>query len=440
MKKITVSLLVLASLVYADTGFKDTIQFTEADGSPKCMAGQVKVGNGQLTCSGQTATLTITGGGGGGSSTLQVTRSGVEVTSPTASINFNSQGFSTGSSGTTAYISINPSTTDFIHNQITVQTATLNITSGSFNTQLNTPYITDSQSLYSSSGIVSGISNVLVRYGNAILNLNDTVSPYSSGDNYGIKFTGTGGGVPTNLYGIYSLMGTGPLVDAMAIYGRASGSRAGPNYGGWFSAYGGGSNYGVWVDSGQVIINSSVTIRSGFAISSGTYLCGSAGVSGQAFTSAGPGQCPTWTTPSGSGASTLAVTTGAVAGFATVASSPTAVISFDQSQLSVTLQGGATAFITIAPAISTPTANFTFSSTSTVANADASGGSFTVTLPTAVGISGKVFTVKRTSSGANTVTIGTTSSQTIDGDSTVVLTSRWASIDIISDGANWGIK
>ncbi len=62
----SVLLIVLgSSLAMADTGFKDSIQFTEIDGSPKCMAGQVKVTNGTLACNGQTATIT-TGGGTGG--------------------------------------------------------------------------------------------------------------------------------------------------------------------------------------------------------------------------------------------------------------------------------------------------------------------------------------------------------------------------------------
>lgn len=85
-------ILSLAGSCFADTGFKDTIQFKELDGSPQCMAGQVVVGNGQLTCSGQTATLTITGSGGGGSSSLETMANGVRVSSPTASIDIRGSG------------------------------------------------------------------------------------------------------------------------------------------------------------------------------------------------------------------------------------------------------------------------------------------------------------------------------------------------------------
>ena len=48
---------------YADTGFRDLIQVTEPDGSPRCMAGQLKFSAGSLTCSGNVATVS-TGGGG----------------------------------------------------------------------------------------------------------------------------------------------------------------------------------------------------------------------------------------------------------------------------------------------------------------------------------------------------------------------------------------
>lgn len=70
---------------------------------------------------------------------------------------------------------------------------------------------------------------------------------------------------------------------------------------------------------------------------------------------------------------------------------------------------------------------------------DATGGAFTVTLPTAVGRAGKTFTVKRINSGGNAVTVGTTSSQTIDGSTTYALSSQYASVTVVSDGANWHI-
>lgn len=74
--------LLLSGFAYADTGFRDMIQVTETDGSPKCMAGQLKFGSGQVACSGNTATLNITGGTGGASS-LAVFDGTVKISSPT---------------------------------------------------------------------------------------------------------------------------------------------------------------------------------------------------------------------------------------------------------------------------------------------------------------------------------------------------------------------
>ena len=63
--KLSTLLILLSSSAFADTGFKDLIRFREVDGSPSCMAGQVNVSAGTLTCSGNIATL-VTGGGSGG--------------------------------------------------------------------------------------------------------------------------------------------------------------------------------------------------------------------------------------------------------------------------------------------------------------------------------------------------------------------------------------
>ena len=67
-----------------------------------------------------------------------------------------------------------------------------------------------------------------------------------------------------------------------------------------------------------------------------------------------------------------------------------------------------------------------------------SATAFTITLPTAVGITGKKFTVKNINSGI--ITINTTSSQTIDNNASGTLTiNKYNSVDMVSDGANWMI-
>lgn len=70
---------------------------------------------------------------------------------------------------------------------------------------------------------------------------------------------------------------------------------------------------------------------------------------------------------------------------------------------------------------------------------NATTAAFTVTLPTAANICGKVFTIKKTDSGANAVTVGTTSSQTIDGATTYSLATQYKYVKVMSDGSNWQV-
>lgn len=69
--------------------------------------------------------------------------------------------------------------------------------------------------------------------------------------------------------------------------------------------------------------------------------------------------------------------------------------------------------------------------------ADASSGAFTVTLPSAAQASGATIRVKRLNSGANAVTVGAASGQTIDGAATKSLASPYAFLVLISNGTNW---
>lgn len=59
----------------------------------------------------------------------------------------------------------------------------------------------------------------------------------------------------------------------------------------------------------------------------------------------------------------------------------------------------------------------------------------TMTLPTALGISGKTYTIKLTASGSST--IATTSSQTIDGSTTYSLSAQYKYVTVVSNGAGW---
>lgn len=66
-------------------------------------------------------------------------------------------------------------------------------------------------------------------------------------------------------------------------------------------------------------------------------------------------------------------------------------------------------------------------------------GNTTVTLPTAVGITGRLYIIKKTDSASTTVTIATTSSQTIDGQTTVAFSEQYKCFTVISDNANWQV-
>jgi hypothetical protein len=69
---------------------------------------------------------------------------------------------------------------------------------------------------------------------------------------------------------------------------------------------------------------------------------------------------------------------------------------------------------------------------------NATSGNITITLPTAAS-NGNFYAVKKVDSSSNTVTINTTSSQTIDGGTSAVLKIQYASITVVSDGSNWNI-
>lgn len=69
--------------------------------------------------------------------------------------------------------------------------------------------------------------------------------------------------------------------------------------------------------------------------------------------------------------------------------------------------------------------------------ANPASGSFTVTLPTAVGWSGHRVTVVHSSGSGNTVSVDQTGAQTINGSASAVVLNSYERITVVSDGANW---
>lgn len=86
----------------------------------------------------------------------------------------------------------------------------------------------------------------------------------------------------------------------------------------------------------------------------------------------------------------------------------------------------------------TVTTTYSIATLDTGILADATSAAFTVTLPTAVG-SYAQYVIKKKDSSANRVTVATTSSQTIDGNTTFVIISQNESITVASDNSNWYI-
>jgi len=79
------------------------------------------------------------------------------------------------------------------------------------------------------------------------------------------------------------------------------------------------------------------------------------------------------------------------------------------------------------------TSTYTIDNTDCVINCTAN--TFTVTLPTSVGLEGQYFIIKN--SGTGTITIDADGSETIDGLPNKLLAIQNESITVISNGANW---
>jgi len=125
VRKPLLLILLLAGMAYADTGMTSTIRVTETDNSPSCVVGQIKFGSGQVSCSGQTATITITGGSGsGGSSALEVL-AGVARSSPTATIGFPPTQFSGSVTGSSMTVTLLASSVTLQGQNVIFKTATL---------------------------------------------------------------------------------------------------------------------------------------------------------------------------------------------------------------------------------------------------------------------------------------------------------------------------
>ena len=69
--------------------------------------------------------------------------------------------------------------------------------------------------------------------------------------------------------------------------------------------------------------------------------------------------------------------------------------------------------------------------------ADPTGGGFTVNLPTAYSVTGRIIGIKNASASTNTITIDGSGAETIDGAATATITVAQVSLILVSDGSNW---
>lgn len=74
-----------------------------------------------------------------------------------------------------------------------------------------------------------------------------------------------------------------------------------------------------------------------------------------------------------------------------------------------------------------------------VISVNASGGSRTITLPTASNNGGKTYLIKKIDSTTNYVKVDANGSETIDGELSQFLLVQHQSLEVISDGTNWQI-
>lgn len=87
--------------------------------------------------------------------------------------------------------------------------------------------------------------------------------------------------------------------------------------------------------------------------------------------------------------------------------------------------------------LATVTGTVSLTASNRIALADASGGAVTINLPSATGLSGMIFVVKKIDGSTNSVTIVPQGGQTIEGAASISMTTAQDVRTFVSDGANW---
>ena len=117
-----------------------------------------------------------------------------------------------------------------------------------------------------------------------------------------------------------------------------------------------------------------------------------------------------------------------------------ATTAFVRQELSSGVATAVPAYAAVSFPYTTKTADYSLTATDHYITVDATGGNVTVTLPTAAGISGRCYGIKRLDNVLlNTVTVATTGGQTVDGAGSLGIIAQYEAHMLVSDGANWWI-
>ena len=93
----------------------------------------------------------------------------------------------------------------------------------------------------------------------------------------------------------------------------------------------------------------------------------------------------------------------------------------------------------LATSVTTKTANATVAAIDFTVLCNNTAAPITITLPSAGGIGGRMYIIKKVSATGNNVTVVCNGAQTIDGNATYTLINQYSSIMVQSDGVNWNI-
>lgn len=85
----------------------------------------------------------------------------------------------------------------------------------------------------------------------------------------------------------------------------------------------------------------------------------------------------------------------------------------------------------------TVTSDYTITDVDRYIFADASASALTITLPDAANYTGMEFDVKAVNTTGGSITLATTSSQTIDGETTQIISTQYENLTMISNGSEW---